>query len=252
VVAVPPDPALPNPLFVQALLGVPLAALTGSSSLFGTVLEPFTLSAFIRGLPDSGAGIGALSIAFLSDGRVVVSGGENRSTLWVFSIAGGVVSTATPFATLDVPVYDMVVDSAARWWATTGGGPLLQLDPATGAVLNRFGEGILLGVAAHPTNGRLYVSTARGVEIFDPATSRFTSFSSTRVHSLAFAPVGTLYGTTWPEAGNVVSFDARGNQILVLAASPDAPATGLAFGQMGTPLAGLLFVGHASGGAPAP
>ena len=41
-----------------------------------------------------------------------------------------------------------------------------------------------------------------GVEIFDPATATFTHYSrdlNLRVASLAFAPDGTLWATTWPD-----------------------------------------------------
>src|SRR6516165_10733021 len=47
--------------------------------------------------------------------------------------AGG--QAGTPLATLPEPIYDMALDASGHIWATTGGGPLVELDPQTGAVL---------------------------------------------------------------------------------------------------------------------
>ena len=214
-IVLPPDVPVTNPLFIQAQDQVPAGNGSGTPSAFANVFEPFTVSAFATGFADSGAGIGPLSVAFSPDGsRIYVSGGEGRNQLWVFSAAGGTAETS--LAMLDVPIYDIVFDAQGRLWATTGGGPLVQLDPDTGGILARYGDGIQLGIAVHPESGRLYLATGSGIEIFDPATERFTVFSSTRVHSLAFGPEATLYGISWPEDGYVLRFDQRGNAEIFL------------------------------------
>ncbi|MEX2552838.1 MAG: CARDB domain-containing protein, partial [Actinomycetota bacterium] len=245
-VAEPVYAEVTNPLFLQALLGVPIAAPVGLPTAFNTVFEPFTAASFARGIPGSGADIGPLGVAVHSDGRVFISGGEGRNLIWVFGQGGGVAGD--PMANLDVPVYAMVFDSLDRLWATTGGGSLLRIDPDSGTILSRHGAGVQLGLAVHPETGKLYVSTARGIEVFDPDTKRFSGFSSTRVHSLAFGPDAVLHGTLWPNDGHVVRFDSRGNREIVMMADPDHKATGLAFGEPGTALEDLLFVQHESGG----
>src|SRR3546814_3891981 len=53
----------------------------------------------------------------------------------------------TPLAQLEEPVFNMAFDREGRLWATTGGGALLLLDPATGAVLDRFGDGVTIAIA---------------------------------------------------------------------------------------------------------
>src|SRR5262249_58354208 len=119
-------------------------------------------------------------------------------------------------------------------------GPLLQLNPTTGAILAQYGDGITQSVEVDPASGTIYVSSGRGVETFDPTTGKFKLFSKTRVGSLAFSPDGTLWGAAWPDRGNVVQFDAKGNASVKLRF--DTPIDSLAFGATGTPLAGLMFV----------
>src|SRR5262249_4163393 len=69
------------------------------------------------------------------------------------------------------------------------------------------------------------------------------------VDSLAFAPDGSLWGTTWPARGDVVRFDIskrldnHPQQMLHF----DDDVDSIAFGQQGTSLAGLLFVTHNDG-----
>ncbi len=237
-----------NPLFLRALLQVPLTQTGGRPTSFLSVFEPFTASAFAAQIPQSGAGIGPLGIAFTPDGKnVLISGGAGRNVLWKLSLSGG--SVATPLATLDVPIYDMAFDNKGRLWATTGGGPLVLLDPATGQIVRRFGDGLNLGLAVDPNSSRIFVSSKRGVEIFDTATSQFTPFSQTRVDGLAFAPNGTLWGVSWPNNGDVIRFNTRGRAEVVLQAGVayETGADGLAFGVAGTPTENLLFITHDSG-----
>ncbi len=151
-------------------------------------------------------------------------------------------------AVLNEPIYNLAFDAQGRLWATTGGGPLLQLDPESGQVLASYGDAIELGLAVDPATGLLYVGTGTGVQIFDPLTHTFQSYSrdlNLRVASLAFDNDGTLWATTWPDRTQVVSFDAHAQAQVMFRF--DAPVDSLAFGEAGTSLAGLLFVSHNSG-----
>ncbi len=234
-----------NLIYLRALQGIAGSQPTDHPSSFNVILEPFSAQAFAWSVPGSGASIGPLGIAFYPDGeRVLVSGGAGRNALYRFSLTGGEASTV--LATLDVPVYDMGFDENGYLWATTGGGPLVQLDPGTGEILARYGDGVGLGLAVDPNSSKIFVSTGRGVESFDPQTGTFDVFSETRVHGLAFAPDGTLWGTTWPYNGEVVRFNRIGRAETVLEFAQ--PAGGLTFGQAGTALEGLLFVSFAEGG----
>ena len=49
-----------------------------------------------------------------------------------------------------------------------------QLDPQTGAILAGYGDGLTQALAVQPGTGLLYVSSAAGVEVLDPATRRFS------------------------------------------------------------------------------
>ncbi|WP_164753338.1 hypothetical protein, partial [Mesorhizobium sp. M7A.F.Ca.CA.001.05.1.1] len=134
-------------------------------------------------------------------------------------------------ATLDEPIFDLAFDAQGQLWATTGGGALLLLDAATGQVQARFGDSITQALAVDPATGKIYVSSGRGIEIFDPVKHTFTAFSSVRVDDLAFAPDGKLWGTTWPERGDVVTFDPKGRATKVL--SFDSEVDSIAFGKAG-------------------
>ena len=68
----------------------------------------------------------------------------------------------------------MAFDAAGHLWATTGGGPLLELDAATGAILGQHGDSLTQTLAIDPASGMIYVSSGDGVEIFNPATAKFT------------------------------------------------------------------------------
>ena len=75
-----------------------------------------------------------------------------------------------PLATLPYQIFALAFDSQGHLWAATGGGPLLQLDPTTGAIVNQFGDGVTLALAVDPKTDQIYVATGSGVEIFDPTT----------------------------------------------------------------------------------
>ena len=48
------------------------------------------------------------------------------------------------------PIFNLAFDADGRLWATTGGGPLLELDPDTGAILGQYGDGITMALAVEP------------------------------------------------------------------------------------------------------
>ncbi len=146
----------------------------------------------------------------------------------------------------DSPIYEMVFDAAGQLWASTGGEGLLQLDPATGAVLDRVGAGISLGLAAIPGQNAIYVATTGGVARLDTATRRLTPFSNVRVDAMAVDADGTLYGTAWPTGGEVLRFDFRGRAEVI--GSVSGGAESLAIGAAGSLVDGALIVGHQNGG----
>ena len=131
---------MPNPLFTQAQQAIPSAQPATRRSEFTTVLQPFTAEAFATGILQSHANIGPVAIVVMPDGSVLVSGGPGRNQLFHLSSAGGAVGA--PLATLPYPIYDMAFDSAGDLWATTGGGPLLELNPTTGSILGSYSDSL--------------------------------------------------------------------------------------------------------------
>ncbi|MAE66325.1 MAG: hypothetical protein CMJ18_18805, partial [Phycisphaeraceae bacterium] len=245
----PPAPAAEpatNELFLQALAQIPSVPPAGGASEFVRAVQPFSARAYATGIVPSFADIGPMAIALLEDGSVLASGGVNRGSLYRIGIEGGAVGD--PIATLPYPVFDLAIDADGNAWATTGGGPLLKLDPETGAILDTFGEGLTQALAIDSSTGLIYVSSSRGVEIFDPQSETFTHFSDLRAGSLALRPpafegaASVLWATTWPNRGDVVRFDERGGPELMLRF--DTPVDSLTFGPAGSPLNGLLFVSN--------
>ena len=239
-VGVPPAPSnanSTNPLFLQAQANLP-AAVPSNPSLFTTVVAPFSGEAFGTGIGQSFSGIGPLALLERPDGNFVVSGGGNRGALYVFDQDGG--RALAPTVELDSPVFDFAWDGNDGLWATSGGGQLLELDPTTLQVINRYGDSLTQSLAFDAAKGVFFVSSGNGIERFDPVTRRFSHFSNVRVDDLAIAPDGSLWGTTWPKRGDIVSFDSRGRaQVQVRI---DAALDSIAFGRAGTALEGLLFV----------
>ncbi|MCA9186965.1 MAG: tandem-95 repeat protein, partial [Planctomycetales bacterium] len=244
-----------NPLFAEAENQIPNIPPSTRPSEFSSVIAPLVGQAFATGIPGSHADIGPMAIVEVpADGALgeqfsqlgiagtfIVSGGANRGQLFRFDINGG--EAETPFAELDDPIFNLAFDNQGRLWATTGGGPLLQLDPATGEVLDRFGDGLTIALAPDPITGQIYVSSNNGIEIFDPETGDFSHYSrdvNLRVGSLAFDRFGTLWATTWPDRSQVVRFNERGRAELML--NFTAPIDSLAFGQAATDLEDLLFI----------
>jgi hypothetical protein len=138
---VPPRAAPPtNLVFVEAQKKIPAALPTRRAPEFSKVLRPFTSEAFALGIAQSHANIGPMAIAILPHRTVLASGGPTRGQLFHLSAEGG--DAGTPFASLPFPIFDLAFDLAGNLWATTGGGPLVQLDPKTGEILGRFGDGV--------------------------------------------------------------------------------------------------------------
>ncbi len=174
------------------------------------------------------------------DGTVIASGGANRGWLYRFDADGG--RAVSPFAMLDEAIYDLAYDKQGQLWAATGGGALLLLNPDDGTILARFGDSITQAIALDPLSGLLYVSSGNGIETFDPVKHDFRHFSDVRVDDLAFSQQGVLWGTTWPNRGNIVSFDNNGRAQRQV--SLDSKVDSIAFGAAGTEFAGLLFVSN--------
>ncbi|HND56298.1 MAG TPA: hypothetical protein PLV92_27965, partial [Pirellulaceae bacterium] len=207
-----PADATPNPLFVDLLAAVPAPGSAVGRSEFSTVFQPFSLDAFATGVPTSFADIGPMAIAERSDGRILVSGGAARNEIYSLPTTGGDVGL--PLNTLPYPIYDLAWRTspagATQLWAATGGGPLLQLDPNTGAIIGQYGDGFTQTVAVEPSTGDLYVSSGDGIERLQPETHTWSHFSNLRVGNLAFSPSGELWGAAWPQRGDVVRFNHRG------------------------------------------
>ncbi|MBI3350329.1 MAG: putative Ig domain-containing protein, partial [Burkholderiales bacterium] len=226
-----------NELFLKAQQNLP-GPVSSRPSLFQTVLAPFAGEAFGTGITQSFSGIGPLAILQRPDGKFIVSGGGNRGALYLFDATGG--KTLAPAVQLDSPVYDLAYDASGGLWATSGGGQLLELDPQTLEIINRYGDSITQSLAFDRAKGVFYVSSGNGVEAFDPVKRTFTHFSNIRVDDLAIAPDGSLWATAWPKRGQVIRFDAQGRAQAQL--DIDAALDSLTFGQAGTALQGLLFV----------
>ena len=243
---IPPAPVVQpstNPLFTQAQQDVPNAPPASNPSEFQTVLQPFQAQSFATGFQQSDGIIGPMAIAEAPDGNFLVSGGASRNQLFLVPANGGPLGA--PLATEPYQIFALAFDSSGNLWATTGGGPLLQLDPTTGAIVNQFGDGVTLALAVDPKTGQIYVSTGSGVDIFDPTTDTFTQYSrdqNLRVSSLAFDNSGNLWAVTWPDASQVVEFDANARAQVKLTFDSDVQS--IAFGQTGTYLDNLLFVSH--------
>jgi hypothetical protein len=184
-----------NELFVKAQQNLP-GPVSSRPSLFQTVLAPFAGEAFGTGVTQSFSGIGPLALLQRPDGKFIVSGGGNRGALYLFDATGG--KALAPAVQLDSPVYDLAYDAAGGLWATSGGGQLLELDPQTLEIINRYGDSITQSLAFDRAKGVFYVASGNGVEAFNPVTRTFTHFSNIRVDDLAIAPDGSLWATAWP------------------------------------------------------
>ncbi|MEI7464998.1 MAG: CARDB domain-containing protein, partial [Burkholderiales bacterium] len=236
----PPTPSnatSTNPLFAEAEKALPAGA-SDRPSQFTQVLAPFSGAVFGTGIAQSNAGIGPLALLERPDGSFIASGGLNRGSLYVYAQDGG--KALNPKVVLDTPVFDLAYDNRGGLWATSGGGQLLELDPTSLAILNRYGDSLTQSLAFDAAKGVFYVSSGDGIETFDIATRRFAHFSDLRVDDLAFAPNGQLWASRWPNRGEIVSFDAQGKPSAQIVINADLDS--LTFGRKGTQLEGLLFI----------
>ena len=245
----PPPLDLPStsPVFTEAEARIPNASPLTRVSEFDSVLRPFIAAMFADGIGQSHAGIGPMAITEAPDGTILISGGASRGDIWRFTRDGG-TADAVPWASLDQPIFNMAFDAEGRLWATTGGGPLLQLDPDTGAIVERHGDGITIALAVEPGRGRIFVSTNSGVSVFDPDSGRFEQWSrdeNLRVGALAFDNQGHLWAVTWPDRKQVVKFTPFRRAELQL--EFDSALDSIAFGREDTYLEDLLFVSHNAG-----
>ncbi|MDN5787881.1 CARDB domain-containing protein, partial [Pseudorhodobacter sp.] len=226
-----------NALFIQAQKGVAASISVLRAGEFANSIAPFGFESLVEDLPGSQGGIGALALLGLADGSVLFSGGPDRG--WLYRVAKDGTGADEPLARLGTPIFSLAQDGAGRIWATSGGGELLELDPASGDIIGRYGDGITQAVAVKG-DGLLYVSTGDGIAIFNRANGQLSPFSDIRVDDLAVAPDGTLWGTSWPDRGKVLRFDAQGKAELI--AQLDAPLDSLTFGAAGTEFAGLALL----------
>ncbi|EXI65626.1 MAG: rhombotarget A [Candidatus Accumulibacter adjunctus] len=261
-----------NALFAAAarLLPGPLAGSLPSD--LDSVLAPFALRSFAHGYAASAARIGAQALVEMPDGTILASAGALRNEIHRYGADG--LQTAdragAPLFVLDAPVIDLQVDAFGRLWAMSGN-QLLQLDPASGHVLQRLrapgDQPLTHALAIDPATGEIYVSSGAGILVYDPAASdssqAWKSFSRQRVGDLAFAPDGRLWAVK--RAGNdfasaaahasseIISFPMSGQQAgrgeveYRLAGIIDS----IAFAEPDSQLAGLLFASSQPGQQPA-
>ncbi len=159
-----------NPLFTQAQQAIPAPVQANRPSRSSR--RSSSRSAVGPSPPasrQSEADIGPMAIVVFPDGSALVSGGPDRNELFSFTVAGG--QATTPLATEPFPIYDMALDAAGNLWATTGGGPLLELDPQTGAILGQYGDSLTQSLAIQPGTGldlRLLGRRHRDLQPHDP------------------------------------------------------------------------------------
>ncbi|MEM1067288.1 MAG: putative Ig domain-containing protein [Planctomycetota bacterium] len=255
----PPVPPADEPgslVFRQLKDQIPSGSTPLRPSQFDTFFEPFVAQALVTGFAESGAGIGPMGVVVdPSEEAIWATGGRSRNELYRFDLQGGTLEDATRTYVLPVPVYDLVFDGQGRLWATTGGGALVSIDPASGAISD---GGIAsasrvtatLGLEVSPDGDRLFFATHDGISVLDLNNGNLSEFSGIRVDGLRFDGEGNLWATQWPSiaeprpgipgGGQVLRFNDRG--IVVETIAMETPAEDLVFGPAGTPLEGLLIV----------
>ncbi|MCM8597201.1 MAG: putative Ig domain-containing protein, partial [Candidatus Accumulibacter sp.] len=260
-----------NALFAEAGRLVPGSVASARGSDLQSVLAPFTLRGFAGGYTSSAADIGAQALVEMPGHSVLASAGRLRNEIHRYEPDSGSLtrSSADPLLTLDSPVLDLAVDASGQLWAMTGA-ELLQIDAASGTVVRRIaaanGDPLTHALAIDPESGEIYVSSGKGIEIFDPAAAdpgqAWRHFSAQRAGDLAFAPDGRLWAVKWtgddivgasPDATTeIVSFPMSGRSAgrAELEYRLAGVIDGIAFGATDTPLAGLLFAGSQGGQHP--
>ena len=246
---------LDNALFTEAQKGFAGQVDNNQSTDLNSVLSPFTLNAFASGFNTSQGEVGALAMIELPDHSILVSAGQYRNQLFIYSEEGG--TTQKPLFTFDQPIMDMALDSKGQLWVLTGA-ELWLLDYSTGQIIERFkgpaNEPLTHALAVEPETDRIYVSSGNGIEIFDmnaPESQRWTHFSNSLVSDLAFALDGRLWAVRWTSA-NILSNLGKTDIIsMPLSGKTKGRAEveytlnglidSLVFGQKGTAFEGLLF-----------
>ena len=99
-------------------------------------------------------------------------------------------------------------------------GSCWELDPSTLQIIGRFGNSLSPTLGYNPSTG-LYVSWGAASRPSTRSRTSFGHFSNVRVEDLAIAPDGTLWGTSWPQRGNIMSFDSHGAAQIQLALPAD-------------------------------
>ncbi|HEX4242057.1 MAG TPA: protease pro-enzyme activation domain-containing protein [Steroidobacteraceae bacterium] len=186
----------------------------------------FSITPFITGLP-------AAPTVFVQNVNVGCPGAENpvftsagstlagdflTGGLYQTGQSGGAVSSTNVVATFGPSFANLTYGKDGSLYATTGtsSAQLVQLDPATGAVLRTVATGLVCptGLAVDPLSGDLFFDddcTGAGLDdpsiyrVIDPAKSDASQPTSVAVYAtlptspnggMAFAPNGTLYAVT--------------------------------------------------------
>jgi hypothetical protein len=198
----------------------------------------------------------------MPDHSILASAGPLRNEVYRYGKNGleAGSSGGTPLFTLDAPILDMAVDALGQLWVMTGA-ELLQVDAADGAILQRLkapgGDPLTHALAIDPQSGKIYVSSGRGIEVYNPAESdparAWRHFSTQRVGDLAFAPDGRLWAVKWSgseiagaaptPSSEILSFPMNGRDVGRAELEYALPGVidSIAFGAADTPLAGLLL-----------
>jgi subtilase family serine protease len=268
----PTDRSYPsNPLFTEASRQLPGLVASSQRSDLRAVLAPFSVRGFAEGYRASAADIGAQALLEMPDHSILASAGPLRNEVYHYGKNGleAGSSGSTPLFTLDAPILDMAVDALGQLWVMTGA-ELLQIDAADGAIVRRLkapgGDPLTHALAIDPQSGKIYVSSGRGIEIYNPAEAdparAWRHFSTQRVGDLAFAPDGRLWAVKWSgseiagaaltASSEILSFPMSGRDLGRAELEYRLPGIidSIAFGAADTPLAGLLLASSQLGQRP--
>ncbi|MER2625129.1 MAG: putative Ig domain-containing protein, partial [Accumulibacter sp.] len=268
----PTDRSYPsNPLFTEASRQLPGLVASSQRSDLRAVLAPFSVRGFAEGYRASAADIGAQALLEMPDHSILASAGPLRNEVYRYGKKGleAGSSGGTPLFTLDAPILDMAVDALGQLWVMTGA-ELLQVDAVDGAILQRLkapgGDPLTHALAIDPQGSKIYVSSGRGIEVYNPAESdparAWRHFSTQRVGDLAFAPDGRLWAVKWSgseiasaaptPSSEILSFPMNGRDVGRAELEYALPGVidSIAFGTADTPLAGLLLASSQLGQRP--
>jgi subtilase family serine protease len=268
----PTDRSYPsNPLFTEASRQLPGLVASSQRSDLRAVLAPFSVRGFAEGYRASAADIGAQALLEMPDHSILASAGPLRNEVYRYGKNGleAGSSGGTPLFTLDAPILDMAVDALGQLWVMTGA-ELLQVDAVDGAILQRLkapgGDPLTHALAIDPQGSKIYVSSGRGIEVYNPAESdparAWRHFSTQRVGDLAFAPDGRLWAVKWSgseiasaaptPSSEILSFPMNGRDVGRAELEYALPGVidSIAFGAADTPLAGLLLASSQLGQRP--